>query len=300
MNKKIVAIGEVLIDIYGTDKKIGGAPFNFIYHINKLVGNSNLISSVGNDIDGRMSQQILNDNNINGQYIYIHRFKPTGKVLVTLSNKGEPKYYRKENVAYDFLKLIDNERKKIIEESDLFYFGTLAQRNHTTRKTIQSFYHRDLLIFCDLNLRLSFYTKNIILTSLGASNILKLNKNELDVVIKTCFGKESDMDQDIYKLISKFEIDTIAVTLGEEGASIYTKDKVICNRDSRNIEVIDTVGAGDAYSSILALGILHNIDIEHTNKVAISFASEVYNVKGALIKNDKIYDQYRGRLFNEK
>ena len=50
--KKITSIGEILFDIYPEGKKLGGAPFNFAYHITKLTGQSNFVSRVGNDSDG--------------------------------------------------------------------------------------------------------------------------------------------------------------------------------------------------------------------------------------------------------
>jgi len=56
---KVTAIGEILFDIYPDEKRFGGAPFNFIYHVWKILGKANFISAVGNDENGKECLPIL-------------------------------------------------------------------------------------------------------------------------------------------------------------------------------------------------------------------------------------------------
>lgn len=297
--KKITAIGEVLLDVFGTKKIIGGAPFNFIYHVNKFIGNADLISSVGDDINGNMIVNFMVEENVSTNFIQKNRLKPTGEVLVNLNKKGEPHYHIKENVSYDYIKMTQHEYNKILKDTGLFYFGSLAQRNHTTRESIQSLFNGNYLKFCDLNLRQSFYTKEIITTSLNACNILKLNKGELEIISELCLDNKSDFEGNVKNLMKEYNIDLVAVTLGEEGAGLFKLDFSVVNRTSNVKRITDTVGAGDAYSSVLAVGIMHNVDLAHLNQTAVDFAAEVCTVRGAIIPDEKIYYLFRGRLLDE-
>lgn len=299
MKKEITAIGEVLIDIYGNEKKIGGAPFNFIYHMTKLGFNSNFISAIGNDKNGKIIQELISNQNINDEYVKQIQDKPSGEVRIKLSKEKVPKYSIRTDVAYDYIEVSKNEKRKIVKISDLVYFGTLAQRNLVSKRTIHSLLGKNSINFYDLNLRQSFYSKQIIRSSLKKCNILKLNEEELKFVATLFFDRSSILKLDVLKIMELFEISIVAVTRGEKGAILFSIDSSAQHKPKIK-NVIDTVGAGDAYSAILAAGILNNIKLSKINRLAVSFSSEVCNVKGALLKNDKIYEIYRRKLSNEK
>jgi fructokinase len=156
-----------------------------------------------------------------------------------------------KNVAYDFIEMSEKEKKKIISNSKMIYFGTLGQRNIVSKNTIQSLLTDKTINFCDLNLRQEFYNKEIIESSLKKCDILKLNKDELKLVSQLFFGRTSILKIDVIKLIKLFNIYLVAVTRGERGARIFTKFDSVTHRPPK-ISIVDTVGAGDAYSSILA------------------------------------------------
>jgi fructokinase len=296
--KKITSIGEILLDIYGNHKTIGGAPFNFIYHINKLVGNTNFISAIGNDNEGQKILNFLLDENISTEFISIEQTKPTGKVIVELNEDKVPEYNIKTDVAYDFIELSESKRKKILSESKLIYFGSLCQRYEVSRKSIQSIFSQNSILFCDINIRQNYYSKEIIENSLNACSILKLNEEELKLITELCLDKSESYQNNVKEIIKKYNIPFVSITKGANGAEIFTgKDYVSCK--AKNVDVIDTVGAGDAYSAILALGILRNLDIDKTNYLAVSFASEVCNQKGALLKDSNIYNNYYKEILNE-
>jgi fructokinase len=60
--------------------------------------------------------------------------------------------------------------------------------------------------------------------------------------------------------------------------------------------VIDTVGAGDAFASILCLGYLNNWDLNKINRLANEFAAEICLINGALPMDDKIYERYKKEI----
>jgi len=290
--KNITAIGEILYDIYPDKKRLGGAPFNFIYHIWKITGKANFVSSVGSDENGKEILTYLNSIGFNTDYISIDEKHSTGTVLVTIREDKTPRFTISPECSYDFFTLDERTKKLFDAETDLIYFGTLSQRNETARSTIKSILNnKSKKYFCDLNLRHDFYTKELIKESLSTSNVLKLNSDELEKLI-SLFGLSSSTQMAIHQLIFEFNIDMLCITLGSEGAILSTKKETSTFKTS-NSSPVDTLGAGDAYAAILCLGYLNEMPINEINKLANEFASEICMVNGALPKDDSFYEKYR-------
>ncbi len=291
--KKISAIGEILFDIYPGRKTLGGAPFNFIYHIIKLTGSGNFISAVGNDAAGNEIIQFIRKNEINHGYIQIKEEYPTGAAVANLDENKIPHWEIKTGTAYDHILREPSLQKLLDEQTDCLYFGTLAQRAATSRDTIQSLLDsKRLKFFCDLNIRQNYYSKGIIEKSLSAANVLKLNTDELKLVNDLLINKPFDI-VDLSKAIAgNYKIDLICVTMGEDGSYLISGDDVNLYKQSIS-NVVDTVGAGDAFAAILCLGYLSGWDIAKINKLSSEFASEIVMIEGALPKDDLIYEKFK-------
>jgi len=289
--KNITAIGEVLFDNYPDYKKLGGAPFNFAYHINKLIGNVTFISAVGNDEEGIEIINFMKQCGMNISNIQINNYR-TGLVNVNLNNEKIPTFEILENRAYDF---IESNKIKMSKDNDLFYFGTLAQRSSASRTVIQQLLINQRKVFYDVNIRQNYYSKEILNESLHKSDIVKLNKEELEVILDLFkFGKTNFIEQDSLKVMNQFGIEILIVTLGKDG-SIVIGDKISYQNKKVN-SVIDTVGAGDAYSAMFAAAILKNKDIDLCNKLAVEFAADICQVEGAVPSDDKIYKSYLEKI----
>jgi fructokinase len=299
---RIIAIGEILLDIYKEKgyENIGGAPFNFAFHTQSLTRNTSFISKIGNDQLGSKIQNFLTEHNFPNNHLQIDKARPTGHVLVSLGQQGVPTFEIVENVAYDFIdsnKNINNMLEN--NEIDLIYFGTLAQRSETSKKTI-----RDLLAsannclkFLDINLRPSTYSNESIDYSLHTCNVLKLNDHELKT-LNSIYSLGENNKEIIQNISSKFKIDTINLTQGSKNCLLYSENSFF-SKDIPQIEPIDTVGAGDAFSSILALGLLKKW---HPNKIldlATSFASQVCLIKGAISTNAAFYNKIKKDCTND-
>lgn len=283
----ICSVGEILWDVYPDSKRLGGAPFNFIYHIKKLTGNANFISSVGNDNDGKELLKILKENDFDIETIFIDDYHPTGKVLVTLDENKTPHYKMSSTASFDFLQLTEK-AKKVIEDSDLIYFGTFTSRSEVSRKTIQSILNKpNKKYFCDLNLRHNFYTIDFIEQALITSNVLKINEEEF-YKLQNIFALSSDLKNAVQDLILKYKIDLIALTMGELGSKLFTSNEFHFYQQEK-IDVVDTLGAGDAFSAILCLGYLNNFPLEKINRLANKFAANICKIKGAIPESDKLY-----------
>lgn len=289
---RVTSIGEILFDVYPAGKTLGGAPFNFIYHIIKLLGYGNFISRVGNDNEGDEIIEFFSKNNIPAEYLQIDYKHPTGRAIANLNEMKIPSWEIKTETAYDYLELNGELKSLLTNNTDCLYFGTLVQRNSTARNTIQHFFGKDIKYFCDLNIRQNFYTKDLIVECLNACNALKLNADELRLVNELLLNNSTELDKAPFRLMEKYRIDQLCVTYGDQGAVIYKGSKI--NQCKLKIDnVVDTVGAGDAYSAIFCIGYLNAWDIEKTNRIASDFAGEIVKIKGALPADSALYDKYK-------
>ena len=294
-NFRVTAIGEILYDVYPDGKRLGGAPFNFIYHIRKILGKANFVSSVGNDENGREMLSYLNSTGFNTKHIYIDKKYPTGAVQVKINEDRTPSFTICHEFSYDYITLNDMSSNLIENETDLLYFGTLLTRSEISRNTITSLFSKPhLKYFCDLNLRHNFYTKELIEKTLLTTTILKINQDELDK-LKQFFNLQRSNDRAIEQLITKFNIALIGLTLGENGAGLYTITETNYYKPEI-INVVDTLGAGDAFAAILCLGYLYKMPLAEINKLANEFAAGICLVNGALPGNDSIYNKYKTEI----
>ncbi len=294
----ITAFGEILYDIYPEKKRLGGAPFNFIYHVWKLSGNGNLISSVGEDENGKEILSFLKSIGFNTDYIYIDKAHLTGTVNVEVDERGIPQFTISPECSYDFLKL-DVKAKNLLEkETDLLYFGTLTQRSRVSRNTLEEIFKIDSLkFFCDLNLRHDFFSKPLVEIALKVCNVIKLNEEEL-LKVKNMFGYKGNEKDTVEFLSREFDIDLICITKGAEEALIFDGENFDYYKNSPR-KVVDTVGAGDAFSAILCLGYLQGIDISKINQIANEFAADICEIEGAIPTEDTLYDKYKNKFIEK-
>ena len=292
---RITSIGEILFDIYPEKKILGGAPFNFIYHIISLTGKGNFISRIGRDEEGEDILDFMKKNGLSSGFIQIDSEHPTGESVANLDEIKVPSWEIKKETAYDFIEMNQQIESLISKETDCLYFGTLAQRNITTRKTIQGCFSRNLKYFCDLNIRQNFYTKELITKCLEVCNVLKLNIEELRLVNNLLLNKTFDTTETPKRILNEYNIDQLSVTYGDQGAAIYKNNRnSYCQLKTGN--VVDTVGAGDGYAAIFCLGYLNDWDIEKTNKTASEFSAEIVKIKGALPGDPGFYNKFKQTL----
>ena len=279
---KAVAIGEILWDIFGETKYLGGAPFNFSYFAGILGAESRIISRIGDDELGREILLTLRKRGIDSNHIQIDCLHPTGKVLVDIPASECPKYNIIKDVAYDYLKA-KKEDIELVRKSDILCFGTLAQRNQKGRETIQFLVKeaKRALIIYDINIRQNFYSKEIIETSLYLSNILKLNKEEM-TFLKDLLGFDksiSDKDASL-QIIDKYKLKLVCLTDGERGCSVFSKEKTIFSK-AIEVKVKDTVGSGDAFAASFAIKYLETGDIKESANFANLIGGYVASKRGA-------------------
>lgn len=187
---------------------------------------------------------------------------------------------------------IPADRDKIIENTSCFYFGSLAQRMEKSRTAVRSFFGGNIKYFFDINIRQNYYTKDILEISLRAADVLKVNEEELCLLHNMFLTGKFEMNPSASAIMEKFNIELAALTLGDKGAWLFNCKESGFYKAAVN-KIIDTTGAGDAYSAILCLGYLKNMELNKINQLASEFAAEIVKLPGAIPRDDTLYEKFR-------
>ncbi|MCW3787686.1 carbohydrate kinase family protein [Plebeiibacterium sediminum] len=265
----VIGIGEILWDLLPGGKVLGGAPANFAYHAMQLGAEGVVISAIGNDDLGNEIAKIINQENVvNGLYVST---KTTGTVGVELNN-GIPNYTIYEDVAWDNIELTEVAKEKLAI-ADAICYGSLAQRNEVSRKTIwkalEMVPETCLKVF-DINLRQNFYSKEIIDKSLQFANVFKINEEEI-VIFKDMFEMEGTEEEICQQIVNKYDLTLLTLTKGSEGSFLITNNEKSFVSTPK-VEVADTIGAGDSFTATMVMGILNKqpLNILHQKAVEVS------------------------------
>src|SRR5512133_717307 len=281
MVPKVIGIGEVLWDLLPSGSQLGGAPANFAYHARALGAAARVISRVGNDPLGREVRARFETQEIDCGALQVDNGAPTGAVTVTLSASGVPAYTIHENVAWDRL-IVTPEALSAVREADAICFGSLAQRSEPSRTSIQRLVAatpaESLRVF-DVNLRQGYYSLEIIEQSLRLANVLKLNDAELPV-IAALFNVTGSPQKQLEQLAQKFRLRLIALTRGPAGSLLF-QNGGWSDCPSVPICIVDTVGAGDAFTAALVMGLLQKVELNEINQLAGEVARHVCSCAGA-------------------
>lgn len=290
----IIAIGEILFDVFPEYRRPGGAPFNFIYHLKKLGMEARFFSRVGGDEEGREIGELLKSSGFRLSDLQVDENHSTGKVIVKLDGKGVPEFNILPDVAYDYIEYDDN-LKQALGEASLIYFGTLVQRSdhgfNSIQKILQSG-NSGVKYLYDINLRPGCYNRGIITESLKICDVLKINDEELGV-LKDYFNFDDSESAFVDFLMKDYSLDMVALTRGGRGSDLFIPGGRFSAVPSEINGVEDTVGAGDAYTSILAAGYIGHWNPEKIIETASNFAADMCRVKGAIPEDDKFYEKYR-------
>ena len=282
----IVGLGETLWDVFPDGARLGGAPLNFCCSAAELSGTDTrvvMVSAVGNDRPGQSAIDALADHQVDTSCIQ-RNDQPTGQVLVELDDAGVASYRFAEDGAWDHL-LWNGDLRQLAEECHAVCFGTLGQRSTHSRRTIQRFAAAtsdESLRILDVNLRAPFYSDDVIQESLALANVLKLNDDELPHLARL-FNISGTPVQLMQQLAEQFQLRCVALTRGSDGA-ILLCNQAVSEQPGVRIEVADTVGAGDAFTAAMTLGLLADHGVDRINQHAVATAAFVCSRAGATTK----------------
>lgn len=283
MKKKVVGLGEVLWDLLPSGASLGGAPANFAY-ITTLMGDQGIVASrVGADSRGLDALRRMEELGLDIDHVQTERQHPTGVVNVDLDGNGQAKFEIAHPVAWDFLEWTPD-WERLAESADAVCFGSLAQRSERNRATIRRFLKAtsvgSLKVF-DVNLRQSYYSREVLTESMRLADIVKLNDDELPKIIHLLGSPHKDELSSARRLIRDYDLEVVVITRGPQG-SLLVRDRDASEHPGFRVRVADTVGSGDAFTAGLVHEYLHGASLDLMNEVANLVGAWVASEVGAM------------------
>jgi fructokinase len=278
----MIGLGEVLWDILPTARVLGGAPANFAYMTNILGDQGIVASRVGNDELGLEACRLMQELGLNTSYLQKGDDHETGIATVTIDGTGQPNFTINEPVAWDFLQWTP-QWQELSTRADVICFGSLAQRSSTSANTIDRFLRNasaKTLRICDVNLRQSFYDKDVLRKSFKYADIVKLNEQEL-IQVSFLFELPAGTTEFIARrLLKDCDLKLVCVTRADRGSLLVSREQTV-EHGGFQVKVADAVGTGDAFTACLAHHYVRGNPLQQISEAANRFASWVATQRGA-------------------
>ena len=262
----IVSIGEILWDVFPDSERLGGAPFNFAVHAQRLGHEVIFLSAVGEDERGRRAREKAAALGLRTDFIQVAPGMATGTVSVRLDGSGHPDFTIHRPAAYDAVRLAAADLARLASRQPAWiYYGTLHQvdpRVHAeTRKLLDTF--PDARKFYDVNLRRDSYTRSLVRELIAGADAVKLNQDEAREFPEYASCR------------------VFAVTRGEAGCAVRIGEDC-AEAPGHPVTVVDTVGAGDAFAAAFLHGLSQGWEARRTADFANRRGAAVAARAGAI------------------
>lgn len=281
---RILSLGEVLWDVIGGREFLGGAPLNFSISAQRLGNKVAFVSAVGADDRGRLALKSIEAHGLSAEWIGVLPGHPTGTAIASMDASGSATFQINRPVAYDFLNPGEAALRQLAElRPDWIYFGTLAQ----TAPGNEALLHRLIAAdpsarrFYDINLREGQWSAELVQRLSALTSVLKLNETEAEILFEAsgASGRFS-LERFCQSWSRSYGIDLICVTLGERGCAVWS-NSALQEFPGRPTNVLDTVGAGDAFSAAFLHGLGRGWPLDQTAGFANTLGSLVASRAGA-------------------
>jgi len=289
---KPLICGEVLFDIFPGDKKVlGGAPFNVAWHLQGFGLSPLVISRIGSDDEGNSVLDAMHRWSMDSSGIQRDALYPTGGVEISMQGTDHRFDIRAEQ-AYDYIDFEPLDNVVRGQNLSLIYQGSLIARNPVSRSTLQRLIREKRLpVFVDVNLRDPWWDAATVEGLLRAARWAKLNDAELATILPGTAQTDHGLERAAREALSRFELDAIVVTRGAEGAFITSAEGTVSGRPPPVENLVDTVGAGDAFCAVTLFGLHQGWSRSEIIGRALAFASAVCEQRGATSPNRELYQR---------
>jgi len=291
INPRPLVFGEVLFDVFdNVDVRLGGAPFNVAWHLKGFGEDPIFVSRVGDDKNGETVSETMRKWGMDLSGLQIDKEYSTGVVEVSLKD-AQATFNIPDKQAYDFIESGSFLESLTGKDVSTIYHGSLALRSKVNFDTLSVLKNRlNPFVFSDVNLRPPWWELSAVKRIILESNAVKLNDDELCKIVGVNWLSGEEMLLRAQNLCDEYNLEFVIVTKGKDGSSVVEKNGSRLNVTQVEVSsLIDTVGAGDSFASVVILGILQKWDLLDTIKYASEFASKICSVRGALLQDKKLY-----------
>lgn len=275
----ISCFGEVLWDCFASGKRLGGAPLNVCLRLNSLGIKAQMLSAVGDDVLGKELLEVIKSRHIKTDFIGINPDKKTSTVDVLLDHHGSATYEIVADTAWDNITLTPDLTEQV-KISDILVFGSLVAREAASLKTLKQLINVAQFKIFDVNLRKPHYELNTLMELMQAADFIKLNDDELYEIAHAMGSQFNSLEQNLEFIAEKTNTPFMCVTKGSHGALLKINDQNYYN-SGYLINVVDTVGAGDAFLGSLIYQLCNTTNAQYAVDFACAVGAMVAQNHGA-------------------
>ena len=257
---RVLSIGEILWDVFREREFLGGAPLNFSVSTQRLGNSTVLLSAVGKDSRGLLALEAMRCHDLTTDFVQISAGAATGAALVTTDDTGNASFVIHRPAAFDVVAVDDDLISQITQlQAQWIYFGTLAQAIDEGEQRLDRLLRAqpNAKRFYDINLRKGHWSLSLVKRLSRAATIIKMNEVEAEELWHLTTDPEQPFTLEAFCRFwaSTHRCELICVTLGGKGCAVW-QNNALEFFPGFQIQVVDTVGAGDAF----AAGFLHGLD----------------------------------------
>lgn len=288
-----LVFGEALFDHFPDgSRSLGGAPFNVAWHLRGFKADPCLVTAIGRDEAGQEILDRMARWHLDTSGVQIHPTRPTGRVVTHLDG-GQPRYDIEARQAYDAISTGQLPPPPTLASTSLLYHGSLATREETSAQCLDYLRsHLDVPVLVDVNLRDPWWSLDRTPERFRKAEWIKVNREEVGLLSGKAIGTDEQVVRAAEALRERLEAGTLVVTLGGDGALALGDDGLVYADASAQAEIVDTVGAGDAFAAVLALGINDQWPLPVALERASEFAGELCRVRGAIPSDPGLYSHH--------
>ncbi len=281
---RILGIGEILWDLLPDGPRLGGAPFNVTAHLRRFGHDVRFGTGVGDDELGARTIEAIRELGIGLDLVQLIPEARTGTAGVELDDLGVPRFDIAKGVAYERFDLDAAALDETVRwRPDALVFGTLAQRSTSVRGATQRLVEAlpASIRLYDVNLRAGGWEPDLPGELAAMATVVKLNGDEVDVMSGLGWGPAASRESFARALAARFGLGAVCITLGRAGAGLLLRDRYL-EAPAPSVEVVDTIGSGDAFAAALLDGLLDGRDHESLLVRANALGALVASRPGAI------------------
>ncbi len=310
----VLVLGEALVDLFPDGPVVGGAPFNVARNLAALGAAPLMLTRIGRDAIGAQLLAEFERHGLSQAALQHDEALPSGQVRVHPLPGGGHHFEIPAGQAWDALDSSLALAAVQAHPPRLVVFGTLAQRVATAavavRAAVRAAAAAGALVALDLNLRDGPDNRMLAEASLPLADLLKVNEHELPQLLHWFVpgwaGKpassplplpdpaDPELVAAVRALMSHFRMTRVVLTLGAHGHAVYDQlGGLVARGPAAPVQIRDTVGAGDAFLSVVLLGELHGWSLATSLQRAADFAAAVCGITGAVSPDPAFYARWR-------
>lgn len=309
----IITFGRSSIDLYsqnigapfnlikGFDAFVGGSPLNIAVGCSRLGLNASLLSAVGEDKVGEFLINFLTEEGVNITNVPTKKGTRTSAVILGIEPPDKfPLVYYRDNASDSQVDIDDVDRANIPNYKVLLINGTAMNIEPTRSATFYATevaLKNNVKVVLDLDFRADQWhdyrafgvTVRAILPQVKiaigteeeilAATIENVSQVEIKDQQMSAPEIKGDIDLAIKKILAS-GIETLIVKRGEKGASIHSRDGTVTLVPGFPVEILNVLGAGDAFASGFLYGIINDWNLYKSCRMGNASGAHVVTQKG--------------------